>query len=46
MLAKQYQDVANKKVFDKVYYGSRKINGVRAELWFDGRKFMLIVEVL
>lgn len=38
MLAKQYQDVTNKKVFDKVYYGSQKINGVRAELWFDGKE--------
>ena len=38
MLAKQYQDVANKKVFDKEYYASRKINGVRAELWFDGKE--------
>ena len=38
MLAKQYQDVANKKVFDKVYLGSRKINGVRCCLYFkDGK---------
>lgn len=38
MLAKQYQDIANKKVFNKVYLGSRKINGVRCSLYFkDGK---------
>ena len=38
MLAKQADSVANKKIFDKEYYGSRKINGVRCELWFDGKE--------
>lgn len=34
MKAKQYQDVKNKAVFDKEYYGSRKINGVRCEIYY------------
>lgn len=38
MLAKQADSVANKKVFDKEYYASRKVNGVRCELWFDGKE--------
>jgi len=38
MLAKQYQDIARKNVFDKQYYGSRKINGVRCLLYWDGKR--------
>jgi hypothetical protein len=34
MLAKQADSIANKKVFDKVYYGSRKINGVRCLIYY------------
>lgn len=38
MLAKQYQDVTRQSTFDKQYYGSRKINGVRCILFYDGKK--------
>lgn len=35
MLAKKYKDIKNPKVFDLEYYGSRKINGVRALIYKD-----------
>ena len=35
MLAKQYQDVKGQKTFDKNYYGSRKVNGVRCIIYYD-----------
>ena len=38
MLAKQEKDVKNRKIFDNEWYISRKINGVRALLYFDGDK--------
>lgn len=37
MLAKQEKDVKNRKIFDKEWYISRKINGVRALIYFDGK---------
>lgn len=36
MLAKQESKVTNRKIFDKEWIGSRKINGVRCLLYFDG----------
>jgi DNA ligase-1 len=36
MLAKQEDKVTNRKIFDKVWYGSRKIDGVRALFYYDG----------
>lgn len=38
MLAKQYQDIKNTSVFDKIYLGSRKIDGVRCLIYFDGKE--------
>lgn len=37
MLAKQAKDIKNKKTFDKEYYISRKVNGVRCLIYFDGK---------
>lgn len=34
MLAKQYQDVARKEVFNKKYFASRKINGARCLIYY------------
>lgn len=36
MLAKPYSDITKTEIFNKTYYGSRKINGVRALLYWDG----------
>lgn len=38
MLAKQEKDVKNRKIFDKEWYISRKINGVRCLVYFDGKQ--------
>lgn len=38
MLAKKEQDVTNRKIFDKVWLASRKINGVRCLMYWDGSK--------
>lgn len=38
MLAKKEQDVTNRKIFDKVWLASRKINGVRCLMYWDGEK--------
>ena len=38
MLAKQEKDVKNRKIFDKEWYISRKINGVRGLIYYDGKK--------
>lgn len=38
MLAKQESKVTNRKIFDKEWIGSRKINGVRCLLYFDGEE--------
>lgn len=38
MLAKKESDVKNRKIFDKEWYISRKINGVRCLVYFDGKK--------
>lgn len=38
MLAKQEKDVKNRKIFDKEWYISRKINGVRCLIYYDGKK--------
>lgn len=38
MLAKQEKDIKNRKIFDNEWYISRKINGVRALIYFDGKK--------
>ena len=37
MLAKQEKDVKNRKIFDNDWYISRKINGVRALIYYDGK---------
>lgn len=36
MLAKQEKDVKNRKIFDREWYISRKINGVRCLIYYDG----------
>lgn len=36
MLAKQSEKVTNTKIFDKVWLGSRKINGTRCLMYWDG----------
>lgn len=38
MLAKQEKDIKNRKIFDKEWYISRKINGVRALIYYDGKQ--------
>lgn len=38
MLAKQEKDIKNRKIFDKEWYISRKINGVRALIYYDGNR--------
>ena len=38
MLAKQESKVTNRKIFDKEWIGSRKINGVRCLLYWDGKE--------
>ena len=38
MLAKQAKDIKNLKTFDKEYYISRKINGVRCLIYYDGNQ--------
>ncbi len=38
MLAKQEAGVINKKIYDKEWLGSRKINGVRALFYYDGKE--------
>lgn len=38
MLAKQEKDVKNRKIFDKEWYISRKINGVRCLIYYDGKR--------
>lgn len=38
MLAKKEQDVTNRKIFDNVWLASRKINGVRCMIYWDGKK--------
>lgn len=38
MLAKQAKDIKNLKIFDKEYYISRKINGVRCLIYYDGNQ--------
>lgn len=37
-LAKQAKDIKNLKIFDKEYYISRKINGVRCLIYYDGNQ--------
>ena len=37
MLAKQADKVTNKKIFDKVWLASRKIDGLRAEIFMDSK---------
>lgn len=36
MLAKQSEKVTNTKIFDKIWLGSRKINGTRCLMYWDG----------
>ena len=36
MLAKSAKDIKNPKIFDKEYYISRKVNGVRCLIYYDG----------
>lgn len=38
MLAKQEKDIKNRKIFDLEYYISRKINGVRCLIYWDGKE--------
>lgn len=38
MLAKQEKDVKNRKIFDKEWWISRKVNGVRALIYYDGKQ--------
>ena len=38
MLAKQEKDVKNRKIFDKDWYISRKVNGVRCLIYYDGKQ--------
>lgn len=38
MLAKPEKDIKNRKIFDKEWYISRKINGVRALIYYDGKQ--------
>lgn len=38
MLAKQEKDIKNRKIFDKEWYISRKINGVRCLIYYDGKQ--------
>lgn len=38
MLAKQEKDIKNRKIFDNEWYISRKINGVRCLIYFDGKR--------
>lgn len=38
MLCKKEQDVTNRKIFDKVWLASRKINGVRGLMCYDGKE--------
>lgn len=38
MLAKQESKVTNRKIFNKLWLGSRKINGVRCLLYWDGKE--------
>lgn len=38
MLAKQSEKVTNTKIFDKVWIGSRKINGTRCLMYWDGKE--------
>lgn len=38
MLAKQEKDIKNRKIFDKDWYISRKVNGVRCLIYYDGKQ--------
>ena len=38
MLAKSEIQVTNRKIFDKDWYASRKINGIRTLVYFDGKE--------
>ena len=38
MLAKQEKDIKNRKIFDNEWYISRKVNGVRCLVYFDGKR--------
>ena len=38
MLAKSETQVTNRKIFDKEWYASRKINGIRTLVYFDGKE--------
>lgn len=38
MLAKQEKDIKNRKIFDNEWYISRKVNGVRCLIYYDGNK--------
>lgn len=38
MLAKSETQVTNRKIFDKDWYASRKINGIRTLVYFDGKE--------
>lgn len=38
MLCKMAKKVANKATFDKAYFGSRKINGIRTIIYYDGKE--------
>lgn len=38
MLAKQEKDIKNRKIFDKEWYISRKVNGVRCLIYYDGKE--------
>lgn len=38
MLAKSETQVTNRKIFDKNWYASRKINGIRTLVYFDGKE--------
>jgi ATP-dependent DNA ligase len=38
MLAKQFEKVTNQKIFDNVWLASRKLDGVRCLIYFDGKQ--------
>ena len=38
MLAKSETQITNRKIFDKDWYASRKINGIRTLVYFDGKE--------
>ncbi len=38
MLCKKEQDITNRKIFDKIWFASRKINGVRCLMYWNGKE--------